>query len=114
MRAANLQSGTMKVVPGTQKLGFIEHDTSDPARPVIPSEVLSGREEIIVDLPGGDGVLFDPLLVHSSVPAKTESMKYVLLVQVQDLTTLADPEDPSDPLPARLEMTRQRDTVRNK
>lgn len=112
LRDASARTGTMKVVPGSHRLGFVAHDTADPARPVVPEAVLAGRESVTVDIPGGDGILFNPLLVHASVPAEVARMKYVLLVQVQDLTTLADPEDPDDPLPARLEMTRRRDAVR--
>ena len=112
LRDANARTGSMKVVPGTHRMGFIEHDTSDPAHPVVPASVLEGRDPVTIDLRGGDGILFNPLLVHASVPAEVERMKYVLLVQVQDLTTLADSEDPDDPLPARLETTRRRDLVR--
>ncbi len=112
LREASAETGTMKVVPGTHKLGFVVHDSTDPASPFVPEAELGGRMPRIVEIAAGDGILFHPLLVHASVPAEVARMKYVLLVQVQDLTTLADPEDPDDPLPERLAMTRRRDAVR--
>ncbi|MBT8408147.1 MAG: phytanoyl-CoA dioxygenase family protein [Alphaproteobacteria bacterium] len=113
LRDANPDAGTMKIVPGSHKLGLVEHDTSDPAHPVVPESAVAGLDPVVIDVKAGDGVLFDPLLVHASVPATQPRMKYVLLVQVQDLTTLADEDDPSDPLAARLAMSRTRDAVRN-
>ncbi len=112
LRDANSTTGTMKALPGTHRLGFVPHDTTNPALPFVPDDITDGREPVVLDLPGGDGILFNPLLVHASVPATAERMKYVLLVQVQDLTTLADPDDIDDPLPARLEMTKRRDKIR--
>ena len=113
LRDANARSGTMKVVPGTHRNGYIEHDTSDPSHPVVHEEAFGGIEPEVVELPAGDGLIISPLLVHASVPAVANRMKYVLLVQLQDLTTLADFDDPSDPIRQRIEMTKTRDAVRN-
>ena len=113
LRAANREAGTMLVLPGTHSLGFVEHDTSDPARPVVPESIVAEHESTLIDLSAGDGIIFNPLLIHASVPATMNRMKYVLLVQIQDLSTLADEDDLDDPLPARLAMTKRRDEIRN-
>jgi len=112
LRPANAQNGTMQVVPGSHHAGYIEHDTTDPAKPFVSPDRYGWREPLVLDLAAGDGILLDPLLVHGSVPADRDCMKYVLLVQIQDLTTMADPDDPDDPLPARLAMTAIRDHYR--
>ncbi|MEP1356266.1 MAG: phytanoyl-CoA dioxygenase family protein [Tateyamaria sp.] len=114
LRRACTKTGTMCVIKSSHKLGFIEHDTTDPARPTVPAECLDGLEKLEIDIPRGDGVLFNPLLVHASVLAQQDAMKYILLVQIQDATTLVDPNDPADPLSARLEMTAARDAVRGR
>ena len=112
LRPANRKGGTMCLVPGSHKGGMIDHDTTDPSRPFVPSEHIQGLPVVELDLPAGDAILLDPLLVHGSVPAQDDLMKYVLLVQIQDLTTLSDPEDPEDPLALRLAMAKKRDLAR--
>ena len=113
LRDASRETGTMTVVPGSHKLGPVVHDTTDPSRPQIPQDRLQDFDKRCITMQRGNGILFNPLLVHASVPAQREIMKYVLLVQVQDLTTLADADDPDDPLPERLAMRDARDAVRH-
>ncbi len=112
LRPANRAGGTMCIVPGSHRGGIIDHDTTNPARPSVLPERFQGLPVMELDLAAGDGILFDPLMVHGSVPAQENRMKYVLLVQVQDLTTLSDPEDPTDPLAQRLAMAKARDRAR--
>ena len=112
LRDATPDTGSMSVVRGSHRLGYVEHDMTDPARPHVPEHLLTDLEQITLNMPRGSGVLFDPLLVHASVPARTPVTKFVLLIQVQDLTTLADPDSPDDPLASRLAMTARRDTHR--
>jgi ectoine hydroxylase-related dioxygenase (phytanoyl-CoA dioxygenase family) len=51
-------------------------------------------EELTVS--AGDGVLFSPFLVHGSVANRSDRVKLVMLVQIQDLSTMFDPDDASD------------------
>ncbi|GMG82693.1 hypothetical protein LNKW23_19060 [Paralimibaculum aggregatum] len=112
LRPAGRSGGTMAIRPGSHRLGLVEHDASDPARPAVPEAVCRDFPPLELEMPAGDAVLFDPLLVHASIPAAGDRMKYVLLVQVQDLATIVDPDDPEDPLAARLEMAQRRDRHR--
>jgi hypothetical protein len=113
LRDANTENGTMKVVPRSHLHGFVNHDASDPSRPVVPESLLAGEAPITVDIPAGDGILFNPLLFHASVPTQRNRMKYVLLVQVQDLATLGNFDDPEDPIAQRLDMVKHREQARN-
>ena len=113
LRDANPDSGTMRIVPTSHRLGILKHDVSDPKLPYVPQSEYAELDTVTLEVPAGDGVLFDPLLVHGSVAAQAERIKYVLLIQVQDLATVADPDDPEDLLPARLAMTAERDQARD-
>ena len=53
-----------------------------------------------------------PLIVHGSVPSQSVRMKYVLLIQIQDLATMIDPRDADEPLTQGLHLTRLRDAAR--
>lgn len=112
LRDANPQAGTLAVLPGSHAKGPIAHDESDPAHTRVPEEVCARFERVTIEVPKGTGVILDPLIVHSSVPATGDRVKYVLLVNIQDLTTLADPDDPFDPLPERLRVAERRDRAR--
>jgi len=112
LRDANERSGTMKVVPKTHKNGLIEHDTSDPAHPTVPPSLFGGTTPEVIELSAGDGLIIDPLLVHASVPATENRMKYVLMVQVQDIATLGDFDNPDDPIRQRLDMVKSREHYR--
>jgi hypothetical protein len=112
LRPADEDQGSLVVVPGSHTGGLIIHDTSDPARPYVPEVAYDRSKARILELEAGDGILFDPLLVHGSVPARNGRMKYNLLVNLWDLTTLADPDDHENPLVQRLEMRRTRDKAR--
>jgi hypothetical protein len=109
LRDANEDNGTIDVVPGSHRLGPLEYDVSDPEFPHVPDADWEhlGTHRIVA--PAGTGVLIDPLLVHRSVMARRPRMKYVLLMNLQDLTTIMDPSDESDELGRRFrELTAKR------
>jgi len=113
LRAANRANGTIAYVPGSHKAGYVEHDTSNPERPVIPTEAYNAKEVKVLELKAGDGFLFHPLLFHASVAANEDSVKHVVMVNFWDLATLADPEDDQDPINARLALAARRDMIRD-
>jgi hypothetical protein len=78
----------------------------------VPESAYDRTRTRLLELDAGDGILFDPLLVHGSVAATNGRMKYNLLVNLWDLTTLADPDDPEDPVAGRVRMRQVRDAVR--
>lgn len=110
LRAANERNGTMRYVPGSHAAGFIAHDTTDPELPTVTD--YAQDQERLLEIEAGDVFLFHPLLVHGSVPASGDRMKYALIVNFWDLASLADPDDPEDPILSRMEMGAERDRVR--
>jgi ectoine hydroxylase-related dioxygenase (phytanoyl-CoA dioxygenase family) len=64
-----------------------------------------GLKTETLELPAGDGVLFNPWLVHGSVPNRSQRTKWVLLLHVQDLATFVNPDEPRDPVYAFLGLT---------
>ena len=113
LRHANAENGTIEVVPQSHKLGYIEHDFTNLARPVIPRSFLDTQDPIVLDVAAGDGIIINPLLFHASVPATKNVMKYVLLTQVHDMATIADEDDPNDILAPRLALAEARDIARD-
>lgn len=105
-------SGTMRYVPGSHHAGFIEHDDSNPELPQVPQDQVADGAFRVLELAAGSAFVFHPLLLHASVPATQDHIKFVLLMNVWDLDTLADPEDETDPINQRLLMFQKRDQVR--
>ena len=58
-----------------------------------------------LELPAGDGVIFNPWLVHGSVANQSQRTKWVLLLQVQDLAAFVNPDEPTDPVYPFIELT---------
>ena len=112
LRPVNENDGSMLIVPGSHRLGHLPHETGDPKFPFVETCHYEGLDPKVLSLPAGDAVLFHPLLLHRSVPSRSNRMKFVLLVQIQDLATLLDPDDPDDPLAEFLNVQRERDRAR--
>jgi hypothetical protein len=94
LRDADPQTGTLCVVPGSHTAGPLPHDdlSNDRLGPSILEQVYDGNPVIELDFKPGDALLFDPFLVHGSVVGKNDRLKFVLLVQVQDLSSLVHPD----------------------
>ena len=105
-------SGTMRYVAGSHKAGFIEHDDSNPELPQVSQDQVGEGTFEVLELAAGSAFVFHPLLLHASVPATQDHIKFVLLMNVWDLDTLVDPEDETDPINQRLLMFQKRDQVR--
>ncbi|MGI9395380.1 MAG: phytanoyl-CoA dioxygenase family protein [Boseongicola sp.] len=112
LRHATPANGTIKFARGSHATGFISHDVSNPELPQVVSSDVSDEDCEVLDLAPGGVFLFHPLLVHASVPATAEQMKYALILNLWDLATMVDPEDQDDPINARMAMGKMRDIVR--
>lgn len=98
LRPADEHRGTMRIVPGSHRRGCLPHNLDDPLSPYVEEKHYANMGEEIIRVPAGTGVLCDPLIVHGSVLNRSQQTKFTLLVQIQDLATIADPDDPDDPL----------------
>jgi ectoine hydroxylase-related dioxygenase (phytanoyl-CoA dioxygenase family) len=106
LRAVDRHHGTMEVAPGSHRMGrfpYVAHETI-PAIERCEIE-RRGLNTQILELPAGSAVIFNPWIVHGSMPNRSQRTKWVLLLQVQDLATFVNPDDPNDPLCQFLELT---------
>jgi ectoine hydroxylase-related dioxygenase (phytanoyl-CoA dioxygenase family) len=83
----------MIAYPGTHRNGVVEHQFDDTSKPAVDPSTYDGIEPVVMDLPAGDGVLLNPLCLHASVQNRSARTKFTLMVQIQDYTTLIDPDD---------------------
>lgn len=107
LRDADDRRGTMKVAVGSHRKGPFRYVSENMSYPYVDEAELQrhGFETVSLDVPAGTGVLFDPRLVHGSVPNLSDRTKYVLLLHLQDLAAFADPANPDDPLRQFLDLT---------
>jgi len=107
LRDVDGRHGTMEVVPGSHKRGPYRYSNGSVATPSIDRIELAqlGLAPQSLELTAGDGVIFNPWLVHGSVPNRSDRTKWVLLLHIQDLTTFVNPDEPADPLRSFLELT---------
>ena len=109
---ANEECGTMSVVVGSHKLGVVAHDASDALYPHVPPSRYQHLPLHTLRCEPGSLVLFHPTLVHASVANRGTRVKFVLLLQMQDLATMVDPDDPHDAMHGWIESTRTREHAR--
>ena len=112
LRTADDHYGSMALLPGSHKLGALEHDTSDPRYPKIDAGLLKDFEPLSISAPAGSAVIFDPLLVHSSVPNQSSRMKYTALIQIQDHAAMFDPDEMASGYQSLLDATATREQTR--
>jgi hypothetical protein len=100
LRDANSLRGTMEIAPGSHLGGPYRYVSDALNPPSIPRSELEHRgfDTVTVELQAGSAILFDPRLVHGSIPNRSTRTKWVLLIHVQDLTQFVNPEDPADPV----------------
>jgi hypothetical protein len=113
-RAVDHHHGSMEVSPGSHVAKFQYVVDQPGALPFIDRRDLAERGLTLrtLELPAGDGLLFDPWLVHGSVPNRSNRIKWVLLLHIQDLAAFVNPADPTDPVVPFLELTKRNRAVR--
>tara|TARA_R110001599_G_scaffold353742_1_gene596024 strand:+ start:6426 stop:7214 length:789 start_codon:yes stop_codon:yes gene_type:complete len=112
LRDVSEEYGSMKVVVGSHKLGIAHHDLSNPYHPVVDESVYEGLSIHTLDLPAGSGVIFNPLTLHASIPNRSNRMKYILLIQIQDHSAMVDPDDADDEMAALIRTAQTREAAR--
>ena len=107
LRGVDQFNGTMEVVPGSHRGGPYPYSRKAPSILSIERSELAerGLTTESFDLPAGDGVIFNPWIVHGSISNRSQRTKWVLLLHVQDLATFVNPDEPSDPVYPFLELT---------
>src|SRR5579885_721765 len=108
LRRVDSHYGTVRVIPGTHKRGFVAHDMSNPRRPFLPQQVIAGLDSVVIEADPGDALIFNSLTFHRSETNQSNRIKFIVGYMMQDLASMEDPEDPTSPIWAMFEMTRRR------
>jgi ectoine hydroxylase-related dioxygenase (phytanoyl-CoA dioxygenase family) len=84
---ARRENGCMQFVPGTHKLGVVEHIKKKYYLELAP-EILNRYEPQAIDIEAdpGDVVLFHNLLFHRGLPNRTDTIRWSLDWRYQDAT----------------------------
>jgi len=112
LRPVDADSGTMEVVVGSHRLGPLDYDFSDLKHTCVEASVYEGMATETIELSAGQGVLINSFIAHRSVPNQSDRVKYVLLVNLQDLATMVDPDDPEHEIAEFIRMAADRDADR--
>ena len=91
MRRVDRHYGSMEVVVGSHKLGTVPHTEGVRPEAQIAETAIAKQQPVCLELPAGDGVLFHPNLVHRSVMNRSDRVKFVILIQIQDAMALHGP-----------------------
>jgi hypothetical protein len=107
LRDANRERGSMRVAVGSHRQGPYRYVGLNTTYPHVAEDELArhGFELIALDVTAGTGVLFDPRMVHGSVPNRSAVTKYVMLLHLQDLASFPDPSNPDDPMRQFLDLS---------
>jgi hypothetical protein len=108
LRRVDEHYGTVRVWPGTHKRGFVEHNLENPRRPCLDQKHFEGLPNYVIEADGGDVVLFNVFLFHSSVPNRSNRIKFNGGFIIQDLARLQDPDDPQSSVWRMVQMTTTR------
>ena len=116
LRDANRERGTMRVAVGSHRKGPYRYVGLNTTYPHIAEDELArhGFELIALDVTAGTGVLFDPRMVHGSVPNRSAITKWVMLLHLQDLATFTDPSNPDDPMRQFLDLSDAKNAAERK
>jgi hypothetical protein len=96
LRDANRINGSIELAVGSHR-GTFKYEMAADGYRYIPSKQVEGQyETVAIELPRGSCVLFNPLLVHRTVPSSGKRMKFALIIQIEDAAALADPFDAND------------------
>ncbi len=92
LRDADQVHGSIELLPGSHKSGWLPgRDDGMVADAALATMDLDAKSECIA-MPAGGGVLFDPLVVHRSVLNRSDRVKIVVMVQIQDAGELIAPD----------------------
>ncbi len=96
LRDVDAEAGTMYIVRGSHEHGYLPHDLSNPGNPYVRDSDFDPEMRELVELSAGSGIFFDMFLLHQSVPNISKRIKFVLVLTIQDLLQIADPDDRDD------------------
>jgi ectoine hydroxylase-related dioxygenase (phytanoyl-CoA dioxygenase family) len=104
LRDVNAFAGSIEFALASHRKEF-EYEIGKDGYRIIPDKQIDGHfDKRIIELKAGSGVIFNPLVVHRSVPNRGARIKFALIIQIEDMEALANPFDPGDRLTALMAM----------
>lgn len=88
------RNGALQVVPGSQRLGLLEHGQAG-VNPVL-REAVAGEGAVCVPLEAGCAVAFSGLLLHGSGPNQTDAARPAFFARYCPPQTLVIGDEPGD------------------
>lgn len=92
MRRVDRHHGSMELVAGSRRSGWFRHTGGETPEAQVEEANIPKERRVCVEAVGGTGVLFHPGVLHRSVQNRSDHVKFVILIQVQDAAELYGPE----------------------
>lgn len=92
LRDVDRHHGSIELVSGSHKLGWLAHSQGDMLEVLVDQALIPEERRVCIEMAAGDAVLLDPHIIHRSVPNRSERVKFVALIQVQDGAELLGPD----------------------
>jgi ectoine hydroxylase-related dioxygenase (phytanoyl-CoA dioxygenase family) len=79
--------GSLALYKGSHKLGYVapSFKAENNHYPSLDEKIVMGFEKIVLDMPLGDGVIFDPLILHKSIKNVSETTRFTVGLDLHDL-----------------------------
>ena len=105
--------GSMKVWPKSHQNGFIPPDDyTNLTYPTFQKKHFQDLSSISFDTDPGPCIMFDPLIMHSTVSNKSNIVRMSFSVDLIDLADLGDFNDPDSEFSKMLDITKNRKAQR--
>jgi hypothetical protein len=91
LRAVDRHYGSMELVSGSHKLGWLDHRKEGKLEVLIDDALIPEEKRVCIEAEAGSAVLLNPSIIHRSVPNRSERVKFIILIQVQDGAELRGP-----------------------
>jgi len=93
MRRVDRHHGSMEVVAGSHRLGRLPTVDGSGVETQIDEAATPEHRRVCIEAAAGDGVLFHPDIIHRSVLNRSDRVKFVILIQIQDAAELYGPRN---------------------
>ncbi len=91
LTSVNNRNGSMKIYKGSHKLGFIKPEYRDLDHyPEIDKIHTKKFEQLIIKMKPGPIIIFNPMLIHSSIANKSNKSRFVFGSDIQDIANVPD------------------------
>ena len=102
-------NGSMEIYKKSHKLGFIEpHYSHKNDFPQIDQNLVEQFDPEILETTPGSIILFNPFCLHKSVPNKSKNTRFVLGIDIQDISSIPTSDDKNSDILKMAKISNQR------